>query len=120
MAKTNGDNAMRFAVAAKYKKLCAEFDQCTEFAIMDVRDNAIVTERFWSSPPHEFGNIPEWLRDEMKVDVVIANNMRQKISQILTEKGVQVVTGADVECPRTLVEKYLGGFFKEGAYTCAQ
>ena len=100
---------MRFAVTAKYKKLCAQFDDCTEFAIMDVSNNAIVTENFWSSPPHEFGNLPEWLRFEMRVDIVIAGSMGLKIQQILTEKGIQVVTGAKDDCPKTLVSNFLNG-----------
>lgn len=109
---------MRFAVAAKYKKLCAEFEQCTEFAIMDVENNVIMTENFWSSPPHEFGNIPEWLRYEMKVDVLIAGNLDLKNSRILTEKGVLVVFGAESENPRELVENHLRGTHMAGASAC--
>jgi predicted Fe-Mo cluster-binding NifX family protein len=100
---------MRFAVAAKYKKLCVDFEQCTEFAIMDVIDNAIVTENFWSSPPHEFGNIPEWLRYEMKVDVLIAGTIGERLKQFLTERNILTVVDADLESPRELVEKYLAG-----------
>ena len=106
---------MRFAVTAKYKKLCDHFDHSAEFAILDVEDNRIVTENFWSSPSHEFGNLPEWLRYEMKVDVVVAADMSQKMKQFLAEKGIQVVSGATGECPRTIVENYLEGSPVTGA-----
>lgn len=106
---------MRFAVTAKYKKLCDHFDHCSEFAILDVEDNRIVTENFWSSPPHKFGNLPEWLRYEMKVDVVVAADMSSKMQQLLVEKGIKVVNGATGEYPRTIVENYLDGFPVTGA-----
>ncbi len=98
---------MRFAVTAKYKKLCDHFDHAAEFAVLDVEDNRIVAENFCSSPPHEFGNLPEWLCYEINVDVVVAADMSLKMQQFLVEKGIQVINGATGECPRKIVENFL-------------
>lgn len=100
---------MRFAVAAKYKKLCPDFGSCSEFAIMDVQDNKVITELYWTSPPHEPNRHSEWFYHEMKVNAVIAGKMDQQTRQSIVENGIHVVTGATAENPRSLVEAYLDG-----------
>jgi len=111
------ENTMRFAVPTNDRVLCAHFGHCAEFAIIDVENNAIVSEEYIVPPPHEPGLLPGWLH-ERGVNQIIAGGMGQRAQQLFAAKDVKVITGAMGECPREVVENYLKGTLVTGANTC--
>ena len=113
-----GNGFMRFAVPTYQGKLCAHFGHCEAFAIIDT-DNAgnIIKEVFENPPPHEPGVLPKWL-SEKGVNCVIAGGMGSRAQQLFAQQGVKVVTGAQGEYPRDVVEQYLKGTLQTGANTC--
>ncbi len=113
-----GNGFMRFAVPTYQGKLCAHFGHCEAFAIIDTDNNGnIIKEVFENPPPHEPGVLPRWL-SEKGVNCVIAGGMGSRAQQLFTQQGVKVVTGAQGEYPRDVVEQYLKGTLQTGANTC--
>jgi len=109
---------MRYAVSAKYKQFCACFEECAEFAIMDVVDNAIVSENFWSSPPKLPGRVSSWFVDDMKVDAVITGHIDAQTELLLKEKHIHVVTGAEHQSTRKALEEFLANSDTSGTFGC--
>jgi len=113
-----GNGFMRFAVPTYQGKLCAHFGHCEAFAIIDTDNNGnIIKEVFENPPPHEPGVLPKWL-SEKGVNCVIAGGMGSRAQQLFAQQGVKVVTGAQGEYPRDVVEQYLKGTLQTGANTC--
>lgn len=113
-----GNGFMRFAVPTYQGKLCAHFGHCEAFAIIDTDNNGnIIKEVFENPPPHEPGVLPRWL-SEKGVNCVIAGGMGSRAQQLFAQQGVKVVTGAQGEYPRDVVEQYLKGTLQIGANTC--
>ncbi len=117
-AVDKGDSTMRFAVPTHERKLCQHFGHCEAFAIIETAGNgAILKEEYVPAPEHQPGLLPGWLA-ERGVSCVIAGGMGSRAKQLFAEKGVTVVTGAQGEYPREVVENYLKGTLVTGANTC--
>jgi Mrp family chromosome partitioning ATPase/predicted Fe-Mo cluster-binding NifX family protein len=114
----NKEVAMRFAVPTNDKKLCAHFGHCEAFALIDT-DGAgkLGDETYVIPPPHEPGLLPPWLAQQ-GVNCVIAGGMGARAQQLFVQAGVRVITGAQGEYPREVVENYLKGSLVTGANTC--
>ncbi len=114
----NKEDTMRFAVPTNEGKLCAHFGHCEKFALIDTDANgAIVNESYITPPPHEPGLLPPWL-SEQGVNCIIAGGMGSRAQQLFAQQSVKVVTGAQGEIPREIVENYLKGALLTGTNTC--
>lgn len=115
---TDGGPAMKFAVPTYEKKLCQHFGHCEAFALIETSENGtILKEEYVPAPEHQPGLLPGWLA-ERGVGCVIAGGMGSRAQQLFAEQGVAVVTGAQGEYPRDVVENYLRGTLVTGANTC--
>ena len=109
---------MKFAVPTNGGKLCAHFGHCESFALIDTDEKGAITkETYVTPPPHEPGLLPPWL-SQQGVNFVIAGGMGARAQQLFAENNVKVVTGAQGEYPKEVVENYLKGTLKTGANTC--
>jgi predicted Fe-Mo cluster-binding NifX family protein len=109
---------MKFAVPTYDKKLCAHFGHCEAFALIDTDDKGVVlSETYVTPPPHEPGLLPPWLAQQ-GVNCVIAGGMGARAQQIFGQNGIKVITGAQGEYPKDVVENYLKGTLVTGANTC--
>ena len=110
--------AMKFAVPTYQRKLCAHFGHCEAFALIDTdSEGKVVNENYVTPPPHEPGLLPLWLAQQ-GVNCIIAGGMGSRAQQLFAQQGVKVVTGAQGEDPREVVEQYLKGMLQTGANTC--
>jgi Mrp family chromosome partitioning ATPase/predicted Fe-Mo cluster-binding NifX family protein len=110
--------ATRFAVPTNDRKLCGHFGHCEAFALYDVDDNGNVgNETYVIPPPHEPGLLPPWIAQQ-GVNCVIAGGMGARAQQLFAEHGVRVITGAQGEDPREVVESFLKGNLVTGTNTC--
>ena len=114
----NKEITMKFAVPTNGGKLCAHFGHCEAFALIDT-DGAgkVVNETYVTPPPHEPGLLPPWL-SQQGVNCIIAGGMGSRAQQLFAEQGVNVITGAQGENPKEIVEQYLKGILQTGANTC--
>jgi Mrp family chromosome partitioning ATPase/predicted Fe-Mo cluster-binding NifX family protein len=116
--KPNKEVSMRFAVPTNDKKLCGHFGHCEAFALIDTdSEGKLGDETYIVPPPHEPGLLPPWLAQQ-GVNCVIAGGMGARAQQLFAEAGVRVVTGAQGEYPKEVVENYLKGTLVTGANTC--
>jgi ATP-binding protein involved in chromosome partitioning len=96
----------KFALPVDNGKLADKFGHASHFAIFEVKNGALGPKEVIASPPYEAGGIPEWL-DDLGVTHVIAGTLGEKAQGLLAKKGIEVVAGAPLETPETLVERYL-------------
>ena len=116
--KPDKESAMRFAVPTNDKKLCGHFGHCEAFALFDTDgEGKLGSETYITPPPHEPGLLPPWIAQQ-GVNCVIAGGMGARAQQLFAEQGVKVVTGAQGENPREVVENYLKGTLVTGTNTC--
>ncbi|OPX99022.1 MAG: Flagellum site-determining protein YlxH [Syntrophorhabdus sp. PtaB.Bin006] len=115
---TTPNGGGKIAVPTTDGKLCAHFGHCETFAIFETSDSGtILGETHVDPPPHEPGLLPEWLSSQ-GVSCVLAGGMGSRAKELFTEKGVHVVTGAQGDNPRNIVEDYLKGALETGANAC--
>jgi predicted Fe-Mo cluster-binding NifX family protein len=108
---------MKFAIPMANGKLTAHFGHCQEFALIDVEKNEIKNKQVLVPPPHEPGVLPKWLHQQ-GANIVIAGGMGPRAIELLNEAGIQVITGAPVELPETLVRNYLDNALTVGNNLC--
>jgi ATP-binding protein involved in chromosome partitioning len=114
---TRKGDLMKFAVPTNDKKLCQHFGHCEAFAIMEAEDGRVVSETYIDAPAHEPGLLPKWL-GEKGVQCIIAGGMGSRAKGLFSERGINVITGAQAEDPRQAVELYLKGSLETGVNTC--
>jgi ATP-binding protein involved in chromosome partitioning len=105
------------AVPVAEGKNCAHFGHCEQFAFMGTENGKIVSKTMHTPPPHEPGVLPKWLHD-MGVHIVIAGGMGSRARQILIEKGIRVISGAPLDSPESLVQRYLMDALVTGENVC--
>lgn len=108
---------MRIAIPLANGRLCTHFGHCEAFGIYDVMNNSIVEERIFNPPPHEPGLYPRLL-GEMKVNVIISGGMGMNAQNLFANNNIAVVTGAQSDLPKNIINSYLNGTLKCGANLC--
>jgi ATP-binding protein involved in chromosome partitioning len=110
--------SMKFAVPTNEGKLCAHFGHCEAFALIDTdAAGKVVNETYITPPPHEPGLLPPWL-SQQGVNCIIAGGMGSRAKDLFAAQGVNVITGAQGENPKDIVEQYIKGVLQTGANTC--
>jgi predicted Fe-Mo cluster-binding NifX family protein len=108
---------MRFAIPLANGLLCNHFGHCELFAIVKTDGNRIKEKKLLPPPPHEPGVIPRWLK-ELGVEVVIAGGMGARAMGMFQQMGIEVITGAPIETPESLVENYMNRTLEVGPNVC--
>jgi ATP-binding protein involved in chromosome partitioning len=103
---TREPGVLKFALPVDDGKLTDKFGHAPHFALFTVKDGAVGPKDLIPNLPHEPVGLPEWL-DSLGVTHVIAGAMAEKAQGLLAKKGIEVIAGAPLEAPETLVEKYL-------------
>lgn len=114
----NKEASMKFAIPTHQGKLCAHFGHCEAFALIDTdATGKVINETYVTPPPHEPGLLPPWL-SQQGVNCIIAGGMGSRAQQLFAQQGVNVITGAQGEDPKEIVEQYLKGVLQTGANMC--
>ncbi|MBW1695843.1 MAG: P-loop NTPase [Deltaproteobacteria bacterium] len=106
-----------FAIPIADGKLCSHFGHCENFALIETENGKIIGKTLHTPPPHEPGVLPRWLQ-QMGARIVIAGGMGSRAQQLFEEKGIEVITGAPIDEPESLVHQYLEGRLITGANVC--
>ncbi|MBS3809632.1 MAG: NifB/NifX family molybdenum-iron cluster-binding protein [Desulfobacterales bacterium] len=109
---------MKFAIPLAGGKLTPHFGHCKEFAFIEVADNQIQNKELLEPPPHEPGILPRWLADN-NVSVVLAGGIGRRAIDLLSQSGIEVVTGAPTAEPELLVNQYLQNSLDIGNNACS-
>jgi len=105
------------AIPLENGRLCAHFGHCQQFAIVQVDNNAIVSEKLITPPPHEPGLLPRWLA-EQGVNEVIAGGMGQRALNLFAAQNIKVNVGAQPKSPKDLVTDWLQSSLVTGSNAC--
>ena len=109
---------MKIAVPLVDGSLSMHFGHCDRFAIMDVNDTGIVTNREDLVPPaHQPGVLPEWLGN-LGINYVIAGGMGSRAQNLFASQGISVIVGAPFKTPEELAEMCVSGTLKNGDNVC--
>jgi ATP-binding protein involved in chromosome partitioning len=98
-------------------KLSPHFGHCEAFAFFETENGKIKNKMMHTPPAHEPGVLPRWLHDQ-GADVVIVGGMGERAQQMLRQNGIEVVIGAPVESPESLVNEYLAEKLVTGDNIC--
>ncbi len=110
-------STLRIALPLDGNVLSSHFGHSREFAIIDVSDGKVISEKRVVPPPHAPGAIPVWLK-EQGVDVVIACGLGRRALSLLEKSGIKTVTGAPQKSPQEIVNSYLEGKLETGDNVC--
>lgn len=113
------EGTMRIAIPMAEGKLTTHFGHCERFALIDVDPGAktILGKQEIEAPEHQPGLFPRWLA-EKGATLIIAGGMGASAQKLFAESGIQVVIGAPVETPETLVASFMSGTLQTGSNTC--
>lgn len=98
---------MKIAVAAMGTTVAGHFGHCENFIFFDTQDGKILSEQSVPNPGHRPGFLPNFLADH-GAQVVIAGGMGGGAVDIFSERGVQVIVGAQGDA-RAAVQAFLAG-----------
>ncbi len=110
---------MRIAIPVAQGRLSPHFGHCEKFALVDVspEEKKVMNQEEVESPTHQPGLLPQWL-GEQGVNLIIAGGIGQRAVALFNQKGIEVVSGAPVETPPTLVAAFLDGSLQTGQNSC--
>lgn len=97
--------------------LDGHFGHCKYFALIDVKNNKIISEEMVTPPPHEPGILPRWLAGK-GVTHVLAGGMGNRAIRLLNEHNVDVFVGAPPMQSRDLTAGFLDGSIDFSANYC--
>lgn len=106
-----------FAVPVENGQLCAHFGHCQKFAIIKVKDDAIVELEEIVPPEHQPGLYPRWVAGYDVTDV-IAGGMGQKAIHLFNQQNINVFVGAPMKDAKALVEDFVAGNLRLDANYC--
>ena len=98
-------------------KLASHFGHCEQFAFIDTEKGKIKGKEMRTPPGHEPGVLPRWLY-EHGADVVVVGGIGQRAQELLRQQGIEVVIGAPMDSPESLVNQYLAKTLISGENVC--
>ena len=93
------------------------FGHCSQFALLTVEDNGVVSESLIDAPPHEPGLLPKFLAEKGVTDV-IAGGMGNRAIQIFNHHQVNVFVGAPKISPTEITDGFLNKTLQFSANYC--
>jgi ATP-binding protein involved in chromosome partitioning len=105
------------AIPVSEGKLSSHFGHSEQFALIATENGKIKGKEMLTPPPHEPGVIPRWLH-EQGADVIIAGGMGERAQEMFQENGIEVITGAPMDAPESLVHQYLSKSLVTGENVC--
>lgn len=115
--KKEQSNGNILAIPVSEGKLSPHFGHCEAFAFFETENGEIKNKVMRTPPPHEPGVLPTWLH-EQGADVVIVGGMGERAQQMLRQNGIDVIIGAPVDSPESLVNQYLADKLVTGDNIC--
>jgi len=108
---------MKFAIPMLNGQITAHFGHCEKFALVETKENQIVSEEMLTPPVHQPGVYPKFLA-EKGVKVIIAGGMGQKAQDLFAQNNIEVYMGVTSGTSKELVENYLNKQLKTGENLC--
>ncbi|MCD4717557.1 MAG: NifB/NifX family molybdenum-iron cluster-binding protein [Desulfobacterales bacterium] len=111
------DHVKTVVIPVSAGKLSSHFGHCEEFAFVETENGKITGTEMRTPPAHEPGVLPRWLY-EQGADVLIVGGMGEQAQQLLRENEIEVIIGAPMDPPESLVNQYFEGTLITGDNAC--
>ena len=108
---------MKFAIPMLNDQITAHFGHCEKFAIIETKDNQVISEEMVTPPVHQPGVYPRFLADQ-NVEVIIAGGMGQKAQDLFAYNNIKVHLGVISGTAKKLVEDHINNQLKTGGNLC--
>jgi len=109
---------MKIAVPLVEGSLSMHFGHCDQFALIDIDENGVVSNREDATPPaHQPGVLPAWLHD-LGATHIIAGGMGSRAQNLFADKGITVIIGAPSKPPEELAKMCVEGKLENGDNIC--
>ncbi len=105
------------AIPTAQNCLCPHFGHCETFAIYETNDGKVTNETNLVPPPHEPGVLPAWLASH-GITHVIAGGMGHRAITLFNQHNIQVLVGAALKPPGTLIDEFLNGDLETSINLC--
>ena len=107
---------MKIAVAAVGNEVAPHFGHAENFIILNTDGQKILSAEIVAAPEHKHGVIPQFAA-QLGADVIIAGGMCENAYNILKEKNIEVILGADGKAAEN-ADNYLKGKLKSNNSFC--
>jgi predicted Fe-Mo cluster-binding NifX family protein len=97
--------------------LSAHFGHCQQFAIVEVKNDSIISIKELDPPEHVPGLYPRWVA-QFGVTDVIAGGMGQQAIMLFNQQNINAFVGAPVKTAKELVEDFIAGRLELTANYC--
>jgi predicted Fe-Mo cluster-binding NifX family protein len=101
----------KIAIPVSNGILSPHFGHCDRFYICEADDNKVISESYITSPPHEPGILPQWLKSHGVTDV-IAGGMGHRAISLFKQSDINVFVGAPKIEPAEIISEFLKGTLK--------
>ena len=110
---------MKIAVPLVDCKLAHQLGHCTSFAFFDIDPDKkeLLRRQDLPAPPHQPDLLPTWLA-EHGVNMVIANGMGKRAMELLNQKKIGFIVGAEKDAPEILIADHLRDNLQLGDNPC--
>ncbi|MDU2064572.1 MAG: P-loop NTPase [Sporomusaceae bacterium] len=116
LEKMEAKSMKKIAVACEGESVSGHFGHCKNFMVFDTEGEAILAAETVMNEGHGHESVADYL-ESLAVKVVISGGMGQGAMDLLTEKGIEYLTGATGDA-RTAVKKYLLGELQSTESVC--
>ncbi|MEA1971987.1 MAG: NifB/NifX family molybdenum-iron cluster-binding protein [Candidatus Cloacimonadota bacterium] len=108
---------MKIAIPTENGKLCAHFGHCQKFAIVETKEDKVISIDYLEPPVHQPGVYPKFLADK-GAKVIIAGGMGVKAQQLFAAQNIAFEMGVGSDDPKQIVINYLQKNLKTGENLC--
>jgi len=110
---------MMVAIPVTGGQLSSHFGHCEKFYLykVDMAAKTILNESQLTPPPHEPGTYPKWLH-EQGANLIIAGGMGSRAQSLFNQNSIEVVVGAPVAPPATILQEFMDGILVTGSNVC--
>lgn len=108
---------LKFALPVDNGKISDHFGRASEYCLVEVQGQEIISSKTYPGPLHDRGMIPAWLA-ENKVTHVLADGIGHNAIEILNDYNIEVIWGIPHDKPELLVKAYLDSQLNTGLNLC--
>ena len=112
---------MKYGIPVTNGMLDPHFGHCEAFALIDVdpEQKTIINKQIITSPGHQPGVLPGWLAGQ-GASVIIAGGMGGRAVELFAEQGIDVIMGAPVMDPESVVLEHMNGNLTSSGSACQE
>jgi len=107
---------LKIAIPDDNGNLSSHFGRCPSFTIVELKDKKIISRDLIDSPGHSPGILPD-LFSKLKIDTVVASGMGMRARELLDEKNIDIILGADGSVD-DIIKNVMEGTLKKGESSC--